>query len=360
MFRAPSIRIVPPQCASLVLICLVVFGVSESSAQKDSVYTKSGVAGRNSLVRGNVVESTAFKVVVDDDGNRKDVPASKINKIVFAGEPRSLARAKDQFDAGRWDDCLETLAKLDKVPDSKLVKQKIAFTKAYATAAKAIRGDEGTSIAAAQQALRQFIKSNSTSYKLVVAIDLYGQLLLADGKTMEAQKEFAKLTKSKWDKYVSRGHFFEGETLVHQEKYGQATKSYQAIKSMAAADQETKQFQLLADCQLVKINAAQGKADEGIKQLLEIIQTENPDDTRLFAIAYNALGTCYLNNSETKKACRAFLHTELLFSNETDAHAEALYNLTRIWPQLKETDRANRAREMLTTRYRNTIWASKL
>lgn len=360
MIKVPAIRNVFSRSALLALVGLTAFGVSLADAQKDSVYTKSEVAGRNSLVRGKVLESTAFKVVVDDNGTRKDVPASKINKIVFAGEPRSLARAKDHFDSGRWDDCLDSLSKVDKVPESKLIRQKLAFTKAYATAAKAMRGDEGTSVAAAQEALRQFIKSNSTSYKLVVAIDLYGQLLLADGKSSEAQKEFAKLTKSKWDEFVSRGHFFEGETWVHQEKFDLAKKSFRTLKNMTVSDQQTKQFQLLAECQLAKINAMQGSTDAGIQKLLEIIQNENPDDTKLFAFAYNALGTCYLNKSEPKKACRAFLHTELLFSNETDAHAEALYNLTRIWPQLKETDRANRARELLTTRYRNTIWASKL
>ena len=321
-----------------------------------------GITGgsRKSLARGEVVETTAFKVVVAEGGSRKEVPASKVEKVVFSGEPRTLVRAKDYFDEQRWDDCLKSIAKLEKVPDSKFIKQKIAFIKAYAGASKALRGDTGYSIAAAQNELGNFVKQNRTSYSLVKAIDLYGQLLMADGKTAEAQKEFNKLTKSKWEKYIARGHFFEGETMIHREKFDEAKQSYLSLKKIPVTGEDTKQFHLLADCQLAKINAIQGNPQQGIETLLKIIQEENPDNTKLFAVAYNALGTCYLNNRQTKKACRAFLHTELLFASESGSHAEALYNLTRIWPELKETDRANRAREMLTSRYRNTIWASKL
>ena len=349
-------------CRKLLLSLMgwLLLNLQVLNAQKDTIYTKSETTGRNSLVRGKVVDTSAFMVVIDDNGARKDVPASKVNKIVYSGEPRTLGRARDHFDAGRWEDCLETLAKLENVPDSKFIKQKIAFLRSYAAAVKALRGDAGTSTATAQQDLNAFIKGNGTSPNLVVAIDLYGQMLMADGKTAQAQKEFNKLTKSKWEKYVTRGFFFEGETYIHQEKYDQARRSIDALKSMSVSDADARKFQLLADCQLAKINAMQGRPDDGIETLLQIIQNESPDETRLFAAAYNALGTCYLNKSEIKKACRAFLHTELLFATEADAHAEALYHLARIWPELKETDRANRAREMLTTRYRNTIWASKL
>ena len=344
----------------LAIATFLPFSNRSLDAQKDSVYTKNENTGRNTLVRGQVVETSAFKVVVEDNGVRKDVPTAKVNKIVFAGEPRTLGRAKEHFDNERWDDCLDTLGKLENVPDSKFVKQKIAFLKAYSSAAKALRGDQGTSLSAGQQQLNAFIKSNSTSYNLVVAVDLLGQLLIADGKTGVAQKEFNKLTKSKWDKYVARGHFFEGETWIHQENYNAAKQSFQALQKLDTADPEAARFKLLAECQLAKINAVQGQAEQGIETLLKMIQNQNPDNTKLFAVAYNALGTCYLRSGEIKKACRAFLHTELLFANESDAHAEALYNLTKIWPELKEMDRANRAREQLTTRYRNTIWASKL
>ena len=92
----------------------------------------------------------------------------------------------------------------------------------------------------------------------------------------------------------------------------------------------------------------------------EIIKSENPDNTQLFAYAYNALGTCHLQNKNLKEARTAFLHTELLFSKESEAMAEALYNLSLIWPDLGNNDRAIKARESLKNSFRNSYWARKL
>ena len=332
---------------------------SQLRAQKDSVYRK-GKNGGNSLVRGKVLSTSAFKVTVDDDGTNKEVAVSEINKISYAGEPRALGRARGHLENERFDDCLESIKKIEDPPSSKFMQQEIQYLEAFASGKKALRGDPVLTTKVAEQIVGNFVKSNSDSYRLVPTVELYAQLLMANGKMQQAQKEFNKLTKSQWPTYERRGHFFEGETLIHQDNLAGASKSYQTLASLSDNSIEARQYKLLADCQLAKISAMQGKVEPAIATLEKIIQVENADNTQLFACAYNALGTCYLKTGDIKKACRSFLHTELLFSTESDAHAEALYNLTKIWPQLKKTDRANQARELLVSRYRNTIWASKL
>ena len=346
-----------------MLVAIVVVSVSLSASvgfgQKDNIYRK-GKRGGNSLVRGKVVATSAFKVTIDDNGSQKEIPASEINKISFAGEPRNIGRARDHLESDRFDDCLKTLAKIDEAPKSKFAKQEMQYLEAMASGKKSLRGDPAITTQAAEQLVGGFVKSNSDSYRLVPVVELHAQLLVANGKTQQAQKEFNKLTKSQWEDYELRGHFYEGETLVHQGNFASAKKSYQALAGMDGSSANARQYKLLATCQLAKIAALEGNFEPAIAQLEKIIQDENADNTKLFASAYNALGTCYVKSGDLKKACRAFLHTELLFPTEADAHAEALYNLTQIWPQLKETERANRARELLTTRYRSSIWASKL
>lgn len=344
---------------AIAIVAASFCSTDDAVAQKDSVYRK-GRNGGNSLVRGQIVSTSAFKVTVDDKGSTKEVPSSEINKITYAGEPRALGRAREHLENQRFDDCLETLKKIQDPAGSKYISQEMQYLEASASGQKALRGDPALTTQAAEQVVGKFVKSNNDSYRLVPAVDLYAQLLMANGKMQQAQKEFNKLTKSQWPSYERRGHFYEGETLILQDNLAGAAKSYQALANSAGTTTEDRQYKLLADCQLAKIAALQGKVDDAVSTLQRIIQNENSDNTQLFACAYNALGTCYLSSGDVKKACRSFLHTELLFSTEPDAHAEALYNLTRIWPQLKETERANRARELLVSRYRNTIWASKL
>lgn len=345
--------------AAALTAIVVSLHASHLYAQKDSVYRK-GKNGGNSLLRGKVLSTSAFKVTVDEKGSTKEVPVSEINKISYSGEPRSLSRARDHLENERFDDCLETLKKIEDPPGSKFIKQEMQYLEACASGRKAMRGDPVLTTKVAEQIVGNFVQSNSDSYRLVPAVDLYAQLLMANGKTQQAQKEFNKLTKSQWSSYERRGHFFEGETLIHQDNLAGAAKSYQTLASLDDSSAEARQYKLLADCQLAKISALEGSVEPAIATLEKIIQVENSDNTQLFACAYNALGTSYLKAGNIKKACRSFLHTELLFSTEADAHAEALYNLTKIWPQLKETDRANRARALLVSRYRNTIWAAKL
>ena len=90
-----------------------------------------------------------------------------------------------------------------------------------------------------------------------------------------------------------------------------------------------------------------------------LIKNENPDNKLLFAHLYNALGACHESTQNWQEAAIAYLHTELLFSLDPDAHAEALKKLSEIWPKLDETDRANRAAATLKTRYRNSYWANQ-
>ena len=80
----------------------------------------------------------------------------------------------------------------------------------------------------------------------------------------------------------------------------------------------------------------------------------------LFAQIYNALGDVQAKAGRLKEAMMAYLHTQLLFASEPDSHAEALFHLAEIWPQLEQTDRANQSRETLKSRYRNSFWARSL
>ena len=97
-----------------------------------------------------------------------------------------------------------------------------------------------------------------------------------------------------------------------------------------------------------------------MKKIEAIIKREDPMVAQqLFAHAYNALGTCHEQTENWEEAAIAYLHTELLFAQHPEPHAEALYRLSTIWTKLEESDRANKARKTLRDRYPNSYWAAK-
>jgi hypothetical protein len=77
------------------------------------------------------------------------------------------------------------------------------------------------------------------------------------------------------------------------------------------------------------------------------------------ARAYNALGTAYAKASKKKEAILAFLHTDLLYFQDPDAHAEALYNLANLFQETNKSDRSLEARNTLKQRYAGSVWETK-
>lgn len=339
-----------------ILVAVWQMGISTVQGQSDRVFRKAPGGGTSQL-RGKIVASSAFGVSIESDEGTVEVPASEVHKLVFADEPRNVSRARDHLENERFSECLDAITKLDSRPNSKLLNQEIQFMEAYSTGRLALRNN--SEIDSAQQLIGDFVKANSDSYRLAMAIDLGAQLLMAGGKIEQAQKEYVKLTNSRWDEYVARGYFFQGESLIQQNDWDAAAKSFALLAELVGEDTVTREYRSLARVQLIKLAALTGNPAAAIPQLEEIIQQEDVDNTRMLAYAYNALGTAYQQAGDLKKASRAYLHTELLFSSDPNATAEALYHLTRIWTDLNRTDRANRARDLLTGRYGNTAWARK-
>ncbi len=327
-------------------------------AQNDSVFISG--SDRNSVIRGKITASSPLGITIKTNSTEQDVPASQILKIKYATEPSQLDRARERFDSGRYDDCISELDKIKNEELTPLVKTEVDFLRAFATAQKALRGDTGVTSQQAGSIINQFVKNNSNSYRLIPATEMLGRLLIAIGKPEMAEEEFVKLTQSNWNEYVLKGHYLTGQAQILQGKLDPAKASFDAIKGVTSNDDMTQQYKLLAECQLAKIMALQGQVEPAIEILNKIIKDEDADNTQLFANAYNALGTCYLKADQLKAASRAFLKTQLLFSAQADAHAEALFNLATIWPKLDQTDRANQARQALKSQYRNSYWASKL
>ena len=56
----------------------------------------------------------------------------------------------------------------------------------------------------------------------------------------------------------------------------------------------------------------------------------------------------------------AYLHVELLFHQNPEAHAEALHYLVGLWNELKKPERAVAARNLLKSRHPASRWANDL
>ncbi len=91
-------------------------------------------------------------------------------------------------------------------------------------------------------------------------------------------------------------------------------------------------------------------------QLLKLAETSDSADSALFANIYNTLGEAHLALSEPNNAKLAYLATDMMFSADGEKHAEALYNLAKLWEQTGDPQRAVDARTRLKELYGGSIW----
>ena len=339
----------------LSLILLIASAIPSMVLAQDAVF-KVRTARGSSKVSGKITEVSAEGVTIDGEL----VPAADIKKVVFSKEPTELDRARDQMESGRYADAIEELEKIKSPVGSAMVQQEIDFIKAYSTSRISLLGGNITPQVAGKEIGKFITTYKDASYHLAPAIEQYGKLIYAFGKPEVAVREFNRLTQSSWPEYQLRGHFQLGKTLTELGRYDEAELSFDAILAEESNDDVTQTYKLLATCEKARLAGIQGNLEAAKKVLEGIIRDENPDKKRLFAHLYNALGATYEQAGKLKEAATAYLHTELLFASESEPHSEALYRLALIWPKLEQTDRANRARDTLKSRYRNSYWAGKL
>ena len=335
-------------------LTLAVFALPASLVHaQDSVYRLRD-NGRASKVNGRITEVTANGVTI----NGTEIPASLVQKVSFGKEPLEVGRARDQMESGRYSDAIEELKKIKGSPGPE-IKQEMDYIRAYSTAQISLRGGSIDPKTAATT-VKKFIASNPNSFHLVPAKDQFARLAFAAGLPKVAEGEFKKLQQTKWLEYKLKGYFHAGQMQIQLGKLSEAESSFKAIAGVESNDDVSQTYKLMAKCELAKIVGLNGDTASAVKQLEEIIDKENSDNKKLFAHLYNALGAVHQKAGRLKEARTAYLHTELLFASESEAHAEAVYHLAQIWPKLEDTDRANRARDLLKQRYRNSFWARKL
>ena len=170
-------------------------------------------------------------------------------------------------------------------------------------------------------------------------------------------KYYNQLSEAPWPETKMRVAVLEGNALVANANFTEALAKFDSVLASGVDDAKAREQKLLATLGRSVCLAATGKPDEGIPLVTKIIEeNDSQDKSILFAKAYNALGTCYLHGKK-QDALLAFLHVDLLFNQDPDAHAEALFQLSGLWRRRAKRNVVRR--QYAETRYSGSSWANK-
>lgn len=316
------------------------------------------VRDRNGVSRGKITKMSALGVTLSKGGVETKKPVEEIESITFAGEPDELAPARRDVGAGRFKKALEKLEGIDLAEvERSEIKQEINYLVMLCKVQLALSGN-GTLDDARQQA-KAFLSENSKCYRVPQAIELLGDVLMASEDYEGARTQYTKLGKAPAPYFKTRSAILIGRSLQAEGEHQEAVSSFEKALQAAEGNTVAESQALGATLDLAVSQAALGEVEQSTGQVKLIIEKADTKDTELLARAYVALGDCYLQAKDPKSARQAFLHVDLLFSSAGAEHAKALYELSRLWGDLGQPDRALDAKERLQKNHPGSPWAKR-
>jgi tetratricopeptide (TPR) repeat protein len=204
-----------------------------------------------------------------------------------------------------------------------------------------------------------FMARRNKSYHIPQAIELLGDLLSAAGQYPNARNEYAKLAKAKTPYFEQRSALLVGKTWQAEGDHAKALPEFEKV--LASTEQGPAFDAMKLDATLGRAisQAATGKVDQAAAAIGEIIGKAKPEDGKLLARAYNALGDCYLRSGDKRAALFSYLHVDLLYNQEPDAHAKALHELIPLWKTVGRDTRSQQAAQELQQKYPTSRWAKQ-
>lgn len=341
---------------------LLVLGVclvgTTAFAQTDQVFGLKGTPNK-----GTVTRMSKTEVILDASGAERTFPVNEVRKVTYADDPADLDQARNAILSGRLEDAQGFLKKIDPASVKRnVVLQDLMYYRAYVDGKLALQGGTVQAITAAHDGMLAFVRANANSFHFFEAAELLGDLKLAAGDFATATNYYGSITKAApWPEFRMRASILAAKALMAQENYPEASKRYDEIMVQDVASPEANRQKKFATAGKAMCLAEAGDGKRAVGVLEQMITDNDPADKELFARIYNALGRCYVKLDQPKDALLAYLHTDVMFYADPDAHAEALYYLARLWNHetIRKSDRAVDAKQLLTDRYGTTVWARK-
>ncbi|HEY6565166.1 MAG TPA: tetratricopeptide repeat protein [Pirellulaceae bacterium] len=336
---------------------VLILAATESWAQGglDTVQLLDGTT-----VRGRVTKVSPESVLLEAKESPRTLSVVEIRRIRFADDPALLRQARDAIYDDRPEQAVTTLERVNGAEiENTIVRQDLEFHKAFALARVAL--DRGSGEADAARALLAFDRENPESFHAYTVAETLGVLALRLGKPEAALPYFGRLAASRVDSIQVRGRVREADCLrmVGGDKIPEALARYESVLAVPVTGSSGNRIKQLATVGKARCEAELGRADDAIPALERVVAENDVQDQELFAAAYNALGTCHRQGQHVDEALLAYLHVDLLFHSDPDAHAEALYFLSELFAARGQGDRAADAKSRLRTRYGNSTWARK-
>lgn len=319
---------------------------------QDEVY----VRGQDKPVKANIKAESPGSVTV---AARKDpIPAEDILDVIYevtpaevrinlyriawqaekdSNDPSKDAKRKENLDEAvkKYE---ETLGKLG--AGQAFARRHIEYKLALLKARQA--QEEGGPLDDAVARLTAFKKKHADGWQIARALRLLARLQLEMDQPAEAEKTYLELASLKVGPQTQNDA--ELQAALVGLRAGKPKETLEKLNALLAKP-PAKEFVPRVRIAVAEATTADGRSKEAVAMLRKLI-TEHPEPG-LKAAAYNALGKSYFDAQQYKEARWEFLWVDVVYNQDREEHAKALYYLWKTFDKLGDAERAKEFRSAL-------------
>lgn len=339
---------------STAMICFALaIALATPVAHADELFR----VGTKQTTRGKVEKITRSGVEFKPRaGAAISVPADEISRIKFDGERPELNRARGSESSGLYERALEgytgVLGSL-RGEAKKDTQYLIARTKAKMAIT------DPSKKADAIASLEKAIADHPNHFRYWQAVQWLGRVHAAHKDFPAANARFDELEASPLKSYKMSAKVAKGRVLLSQNKPAEAEASFEGVVAMQPSTPTEKASRYEAILGKARCQQLQSRFGDAVKLLDDIVKNTTAEDSELQARAFLQKGDCFRGQNQPKWAILEYLKVALVYEKEKGPHAEALYQLVQLWPQVRPERAAGAAAE-LRRMHPNSEWTKKL
>lgn len=331
------------------------------AAEIDTVVRKSD----GKIFGGEITKVARSEVVVTQKvGNKVDsIAANDIASLEWKGEPLSLGLARSNETSGNLAEALEGYQEALKEAASARPEVRASIEFSLARTAVRVSQTDPSQTAAAIDKLKAFVSANPDSFLYYDCQLMLGDLALRANDTATAEGAYAVLEQAPWPDYQLAGRNGQGFSRLARNDVSGARGVFDSVAAAEAANPSENARRLEGVIGQAECLRRESKYAEAVTLLNQVVEQARAEDSRLLALAYVKQGDCLAaDGQQAKAAVVAYLHVDVIpaLAANADLHAEALYQLTKLWLAINQPQRSADAVSKLQSEYPTSEWTQKL
>lgn len=336
---------------SLLPVTIVLASLTSLEAV-DTVYLDSG-----KTVPGTITGFSKENITVQQGSREQQIPVNTVATVNWSAEPTDLKNARASEKAGNLEEAIQFYEKV-KADSGSLSKEALSDLEYLMARANArIALTDSSKLDAAIKALEDFKAAHRDHFRYYELHEYLGKIYAAKGDTAKATATFDEMKSSPFDDLAMAAQILSADVLYEGGDIPAAEKEYSAVANMQAETPQETTRRNEARLGLALCRIKQGQPAEAVALAESVIEETEPTQSDVQSRAFLRKGDALVALDQQQQAVIAYLAVDLLFANQPEQHAEALYNLSKLWSQVGKADRASDALARLKDRYPNSQWA---